>query len=563
MINFQIDIHNTPFSRYGAYIGVTEEKNRLVLHNSRLRFDEGAYMEVTISSHGKKIPYKVEANVWEGRMVTEEGMVSFYIRDDHTIIFHSRGLSLKFEQIDGNGYGIPCGEKDFRLISSNLRTYALFHIEQGKGNLSGPVITRYRGKKLDCQQNLYVECQNGEILMALCFDNTEPREISLPIEPEKEMKIVKKEWEVFIHKAVAADCVSDPYAAEAWYNLWSGFVRAGDVYPYDALLMSKKFMSSLWSWDHCFNALALAQIDGQMALEQFLIPFAHQDRNGALPDLLNPNTEVLYTFTKPPVHGWCFSLLMDRYSYGKEVLWKVYDHLEKWTNWWLVFRDPDGDGIPDYPHGNDCGWDNSTLFDEGYYIESPDLPAFLILQMNCLARIAGMLKMGEAEQKWKEQAEKLKNLWYEHSWNGNRFMAKQSGTHYYKEEPTSLLSIMPIVLGGFLEQDKMEKLVEILKEQFLTPYGPATEALDSPDYESDGYWRGPIWAPSTYLLVDGLRRGGYQKLAEKIGKGFCHMVKDIAHGNYENFDAVTGAGLRAPGYTWTASVYLLLEKEFR
>ena len=44
MINFQIDIHNTPFSRYGAYIGVTEEKNRLVLHNSRLRFDEGCLL---------------------------------------------------------------------------------------------------------------------------------------------------------------------------------------------------------------------------------------------------------------------------------------------------------------------------------------------------------------------------------------------------------------------------------------------------------------------------------------------------------------------------------------
>jgi hypothetical protein len=35
-----------------------------------------------------------------------------------------------------------------------------------------------------------------------------------------------------------------------------------------------------------------------------------------------------------------------------------------------------------------------------------------------------------------------------------------------------------------------------------------------------------------------------------------------AKGNYENFDALTGKGWRAPGYTWSASVYLLLQKEF-
>lgn len=563
MINSQINIYNTPFSRYGAYIGVTAEEKGIVLHNSRLRFDEGAYMAVTVTYHGKKIPYKIEANAWEGRILAEKGRVRFYIRDDHTIVFQSKGIDLEFEQINGYGYGISCGEKDFRLISSSLRTYALFHVEQGKGEIDGPIIERYEGKKLNFRQNFKVECQEEEILMALCFDNTEPREIILPIELEKEEEIIKKEWEAFIGKAVDANCVSDKYAVETWYNLWSSFVRAGDVYKYDALLMSKKFMSSLWSWDHCFNALALAQIDGQMALEQFLIPFAHQDKNGALPDLLNPNTEVLFTFTKPPVHGWCFSLLMDKYSYGEEVLQKVYTYLEKWTDWWLIFRDPDQDGIPDYPHGNDCGWDNSTVFDEGYYIESPDLPAFLILQMGCLARIAENLKMEEKVQKWKVQAEELKKSWYKHSWNGSRFVAKQSVTHQYKENPTSLLSVMPIVMGNELEKDKMEKLVKILEDKFLTEYGPATEELDSKDYESDGYWRGPIWAPSTYLLVDGLRRGGYQELAERIANGFCHMVKDIAHGNYENFDAVTGIGLRAPGYTWTASVYLLLEKEFR
>ena len=40
------------------------------------------------------------------------------------------------------------------------------------------------------------------------------------------------------------------------------------------------------------------------------------------------------------------------------------------------------------------------------------------------------------------------------------------------------------------------------------------------------------------------------------------MAEHKAQGQYENFDALTGVGLRAPGYTWTASVFMLLTWEY-
>ena len=40
------------------------------------------------------------------------------------------------------------------------------------------------------------------------------------------------------------------------------------------------------------------------------------------------------------------------------------------------------------------------------------------------------------------------------------------------------------------------------------------------------------------------------------------MLAFTAGGAYENFDALTGKGWRAPGYTWTASVFLLLMWEY-
>ena len=87
-------------------------------------------------------------------------------------------------------------------------------------------------------------------------------------------------------------------------------------------------------------------------------------------------------------------------------------------------------------------------------------------------------------------------------------------------------------------------------------HGLATEPPTSEAYEPDGYWRGPIWAPSTALLVDGLRRSGHGELADLVSDRFRALCE--RSGFAENFDALSGQGLRDRAYTWTAAVYLVL-----
>ena len=93
-------------------------------------------------------------------------------------------------------------------------------------------------------------------------------------------------------------------------------------------------------------------------------------------------------------------------------------------------------------------------------------------------------------------------------------------------------------------------------EAHLTRYGLATELPTSPHYQADGYWRGPIWAPATVLVEDGLRRAGHHRLADEISARFRTLCE--THGFAENFDALTGTGLRDRAYTWTAAGYLHL-----
>ncbi|WP_406350353.1 amylo-alpha-1,6-glucosidase [Streptomyces sp. NBC_00658] len=346
-----------------------------------------------------------------------------------------------------------------------------------------------------------------------------------------------------------------PAAELAAYVLWSATVRPQGFVTRPAVLMSKHWMDKVWSWDHCFNALALAPGSPGLALDQFALPFDHQDETGALPDSV-AHSEILYNFVKPPIHGWTLRHLRRRLPkpLGEAELTEVYDRLARWTDFWLTMRRAPGAALPHYQHGNDSGWDNATTFDPERVIVSADLAAFLVLQMRELAELAHALGLQDDARRWTRTADGTQAAMLEELWTGDRFVARsaQSGATWTS---SSLLDLMPVVLGEHLPQSIGDALADRI-EAHLTAYGLATELPTSPHYLDDGYWRGPIWAPSTVLIEDGLRRAGHDRLADEISARFRALCE--TSGFAENFDALTGAGLRDRAYTWTASSYLLL-----
>lgn len=370
--------------------------------------------------------------------------------------------------------------------------------------------------------------------------------------------VERRSKEFALYCAAVAGPRATPTSAKAAYVLWSATVEPAGFVGREAILMSKHWMDKVWSWDHCFNALALAPLDPEAALDQFLLPFDHQDATGALPDSIT-HSEVLYNFVKPPIHGWAFGLLRERSAapLDPSILRTVHWRLARWTRFWLEARRAPGHELPYYQHGNDSGWDNSTLFDRARVVESPDLAAFLIVQLDTLVTLSR--ELGEASDEWEGARDTLEHALYDQLWASDRFVARAVADGS-PSTTTSLLGSLPIVLGKRLPEEVADHLARAI-EQRLTEWGPATEPPDSPLYESDGYWRGPVWAPSTYLVVDGLRQAGYTQLARRVSRAFLASCE--RSGFAENFDALTGEGLRDRAYTWTAAVYLLLSTDLR
>jgi hypothetical protein len=360
-------------------------------------------------------------------------------------------------------------------------------------------------------------------------------------------------FERFVEAVAPWRTTETPAAELAAYVLWSATVRPAGFITRPAVLMSKHWMDKVWSWDHCFNALALAPGLPDLAWHQFQLPFEHQDDAGALPDSVT-HSEVLYNFVKPPIHGWALRRLRQRITtLNRDELVEAYQRMASWTRFWLTSRRVPGQPLAHYQHGNDSGWDNATTFDGERVVESADLAAFLVLQQRELADLANHLGLADEAGTWAEGADQMRAALLE-LWTGREFVIRSAGSQRTWTS-ASLLDLMPVVIADELPEEIRQALADRIKSH-LTAHGLATELPTSPHYQADGYWRGPIWAPATVLIEDGLRRGGFSGLADEVSGRFRALCE--RSGFAENFDALTGAGLRDRAYTWTASGYLLL-----
>ncbi len=571
-----LDLTQVPFSRAGSYLAFSlrdpadapawEQRPGGALYLRTVRGDREAdrvFRLETLGPDGGPVPFRVEAAPHRLRLHAGAGVVDICLPSGGVTRLRGTGgtgLRLTLERIGGYGNAQPYDRAGRWLVNAwSARMTYLLSSQAGRLAVDAPHGT-VRAERIVADFLPDAGGFEAQVEEFLTEHTPGPPATTF----DEDVEAVRAEWEAFRTGLPPSPDALRPTADLMAYVQWSALVAPEGHLRRAAMLMSKNHMTNVWSWDHCFNALALMPHAPALAWDQFLLPFDHQDAAGALPDSVNDKA-IVRSFTKPPIHGWTLRGLLegDRTRFlTPERLGEVYAPLSRWTRWWLTFRDADGDGVPQYNHGNDSGWDNSTAFDVGFPLESPDLSAFLVLQMDALADLARRLDRPDEAVQWTQDADALLERLMAHSWRGGRFIAPHSGDHAVSEAGDSLLPFLPLALGDRLPPQARAPLVAglLAPGRFLSDYGPATEALTSPRHEADGYWRGPVWAPPTLLLADGLRRLGEAEAARDIAARFCRAVAES--GAAENFHARTGAGLRDRAYTWTASVFLILAQDY-
>ncbi len=552
----------TPFSYKGSYWAFSsfEEsgKEQVYLKNVRESCSKTDYklFKIDVIYRGEKVDYSCTGYI--NKLVLSckfcEIEVFFSSKDTVCVYTDDPNTSLEFTLLFNGGYSF------FYNKNISNTEYTMLNLPQNRINIAMLVKA---GEIIPCAQNKEISFSlsaNADGIFVSISEFLVEFTPDIAVEsPEICQDKALDNYYTFTNTLLPTPKKEQHSRLLASYILWSCHVQKSKYLKRDAVYMSKNDMCNIWSWDNCMIAIALAYGQPSTALDQLLIPLDYQHENGAVPDFVN-DVFCLYNFCKPPIYGWALNKIEKQIALDNHTLKTLYNKISKNTRWWFEHRDSDNDNVCEYLHGNDSGWDNSTLFLGEPPVETPDLQTFLILQMDYLISCCERLNLKDDLIYWQNMQQASLDAMLEHCFVDDFPVAKKSHTHEITSEK-SLICFIPLMLAKRLPWSIRERLISTLKsDTYITDYGLATEPIDSPYYHSNGYWRGPIWGISTVMICEGLELCGEIELAKEIANKFSKLVAQS--GMAENFDAVTGAPLKDKAFTWTSACYFYLSNRY-
>lgn len=346
-----------------------------------------------------------------------------------------------------------------------------------------------------------------------------------------------------------------------------------------------EWFHGFWAWDSWKHAAAVANYDTELAKNQMRALFDYQEPNGFIPDCVYRNNlieENNYRNTKSPLAAWAIWQIYEK-TKDADFLKEFYPKLKLYHNWWYKERDHDQDGLCEFGSTDgtliaakwESGMDNAVRFDDSKILknaekafsldqESVDLNSFLYAEKNYLSKMAQVLKLTKESKDWQDESTALKTKIQTQFWDAS------TGWYYDTTiDGKSLIKIMGC--EGYLPiwaEVATPEQTKLMKENMLNPaifntFVPLpTLAPNHPKFKPEGgYWRGPIWLDQSYFGINGLEKYGYTNEADQLAHKLIHNadgVLDKGTSIRENYQPLTGKGLEAYNFSWSAAHYLML-----
>lgn len=275
---------------------------------------------------------------------------------------------------------------------------------------------------------------------------------------------------------------------------------------------------NMWLWDSVFHALGIVNFDHDIAENAIMAVLSQMKSDGFVPHMMTPYNSS--KITQPPILAWG---VWEIYKVTKNVdfLKACSLRLAKYLEWDKNNRDVNNNGLLEWQLERDknckcgeCGMDNSPRFDSSKLMDAIDFSSFYANDCECLALILD--ELNQDSTKWKREFNVVRKQINQLLW------CKEDGIYYDREVNGDLLkvassaSFLPL-FAGVADKEKADLLVKTLldKNRFWTSLPVPSTSIDYKDHSTD-MWRGSVWLNYNYLIIKGLRRYGYNDIADTI-----------------------------------------------
>ncbi len=348
---------------------------------------------------------------------------------------------------------------------------------------------------------------------------------------------------------------------------------------------------TVFGWDSFFNAIQLATVSGDLAWATLLAGTQSRYPNGNVPNWRSRRGGTPDR-SQPPVGSFA-ALKLHQLHPDLDALAAAYPDLVAWSEWWRRVTEKNGrprregitPGLLSWGSDTDLvpgpgrvppweadasghqraawesGQDDLPLWDEAEWdperqilaMSAVDLCSYRALDLECLSRIARILGDDRTAHRLAAAYRRLVATMNRHLWSEDAglYLDELPAGHSTRVAASNFL---PLV-AGVPSRDQAHRMIRTLRDpsRFWGDWVIPTISRDDPVFKDQQYWRGSIWPPMNYLILQGLRRYGFDALAEDLAwKGARMFLADRRRTGFcrENFDSRTGQGCGQRFQSW-------------
>ena len=368
-----------------------------------------------------------------------------------------------------------------------------------------------------------------------------------------------------------------------------------DSYPYQ------------WLWDSCFHAIILTHYNTEDAKKELLSLVAKQFENGMVPhmiywkaqnkkdfQLINWGEKGTSSITQPPMIAYAVWKIFQK---DKDInfLKSMYPHIYHFYKYLLNERDPHEKHLIGIMNPDESGEDNSSRFDLAlglppvqsletntdrrfqlikqnieckfdapfcmrnfFWVKDVPFNSIMVENLRFLSQIAEKIGKNGDSIYFTTKADEISLAMRKLMLEDGLFWSTYGED--YKKIKVKTWAIFSPLFAKVATDSEAKSLIKnyfLNPDEFYLPFILPTTSKSDPAFDPKGFWRGPIWISTNWIVFKGLKNYGFETEAKYLLD--CSIKLLEKSGFREQYNPLTGEGLGARNFTWGGLIVDMLE----